>query len=72
MGKAQYKPVPLDLRAELAQAVRRPGFKEAWDALEEEYGALSKSLKAKQSREIVAEAEAGHIGATQSARLMGD
>ena len=32
----EYKPVPYNRKKELARAMRRPGFKAAWDALEEE------------------------------------
>ena len=67
MDKTQYKPVPLDLRAELAQAMQRPGFKEAWDALEEEYGALSEMLKARKQAGLTQEQIAYRMGTTKSA-----
>ena len=37
----KYKPVPLNLKKEVARAMRRPGFKAAWNALEEEYTTLA-------------------------------
>ena len=43
----RYKPVPLYLNQDLAHAMRRPGFKAAWDALEEEYATLSALLAAR-------------------------
>ena len=36
MADNGYNPVPLDIKAALAKAQERPGFTEAWDALEEE------------------------------------
>ncbi len=47
MHSEQFKPVRLDTKAELARAMQRPGFKAAWDGLEEEYAALNELLKAR-------------------------
>ena len=48
----KYKPIPLHLKKEVARAMRRPGFKAAWDALEEKYTTLAELLEAhKQSGE---------------------
>ena len=35
MTNEHFNPVPLDTKAELARAMQRPGFKAAWDGLEE-------------------------------------
>ena len=43
----KYKPVPLNLEREGARAMRRPGFKTAWDALEKKYAPLVALLKAR-------------------------
>ena len=43
----KYKPVPLNLKEEVARAMRRPGFKAAWNALEEEYTTLAAPLEAR-------------------------
>ena len=45
--RSELKPVPLNAKAELACAMRRPGFKAAWDELEEEYVALNELLQAR-------------------------
>ena len=40
MRKDKYIPVALHVQGELRKAARKPGFKAAWSALEEEYAAL--------------------------------
>jgi hypothetical protein len=40
MDKNRFKPVLLNIKAELRQAMQRLGFKKAWEASEEEYAAL--------------------------------
>ena len=47
MHSEQFKPVRQDTKAELACAMQRPGFKAAWDGLEEEYAALNELLQAR-------------------------
>ena len=47
----KYKPVPLNLKKEVRRAMRRPGFKAAWDALEEEYTTLAALLGARKQRQ---------------------
>jgi len=47
MSSDTYKPVRINSHKAIAKAKRRPGFTEAWDALEEEYEALSALLKAR-------------------------
>ena len=44
-----YKPVKLNVEKSLAEAMKRPGFQEAWDALEEEYSALQQIINARTS-----------------------
>ena len=39
MANDPYNPVRLDSKKAIAEARSRPGFNEAWDSLEEEYGA---------------------------------
>ena len=63
----EYKPVPFNRKKELAQALRRPGFKAAWDALEEEYAALSTLLAARQQAGLTQEDVAQRMGTTKSA-----
>ena len=63
----KYKPVPLNLRKELARAMRRPGFKAAWDALEEEYATLGALLEARKQSGLTQEEVATRMGTTKSA-----
>lgn len=63
----KYKPVPLNLKKEVARAMRRPGFKAAWDALEEEYTTLSALLDARRQSGLTQEQLAARMGTTKSA-----
>jgi hypothetical protein len=45
MGNDNYDQVSFDLNAELKEAMHRPGFKETYDALEEESLPLPLSLR---------------------------
>ena len=67
MDNNHFKPVPLDLKAELDQAMNRPGFKEAWDALEEEYATLGALFKARKQAGLTQEEVAVRMGTTKSA-----
>ena len=46
----KYQPVPLNLKKEVARAMRRLGFKAAWNALEEEYTTLAHCSKRASNR----------------------
>lgn len=46
----EYKPVPLNRKKELARAMRRPGFKTAWKALDKKYAALAILLASRKRR----------------------
>ena len=63
----KYKPVPLNLKKELARAMRRPGFKAAWDVLEEEYATLTALLNARKQSGLTQEEVAARMGTTKSA-----
>lgn len=64
----QYKPVPLNVRGEVTKAkLTRPGFTEAWDALEEEYSALSALITARKNSGLTQEDLAARMGTTKSA-----
>ncbi len=67
MPNEQFKPVPLDTKAELARAMERPGFSAAWDALEEEYAALNELLQARKQAGLTQEQVASRMGTTKSA-----
>jgi len=62
-----YKPVPLDLPGEIARAMRRPGFKAAWEALDEEYATLSALLNARRQAGLTQDDVAARMGTTKSA-----
>lgn len=67
MHSEQFKPVRLDTKVELARAMPRPGFKAAWDGLEEEYAALSELLQARKQAGLTQEEVAARMGTTKSA-----
>lgn len=67
MDDQKYNPVPLNLKAELAKALERPGFKAAWDSLEEEYAALNEVLKARRQAGLTQDEVAARMGTTKSA-----
>ncbi len=67
MPNETYKPVKLNVKAAIAQAKQRPGFCEAWDALEEEYAALDALLNARKMAGLTQEALADKMGTTKSA-----
>ena len=67
MPSEQFKPVHLDTKAELARAMQRPGFKTAWDGLEEEYAALNELLRARKQAGLTQEEVAARMGTTKSA-----
>lgn len=66
METEQFKPVRLDAKAELARAMQRPGFKAAWDGLEEEYSALNERLRARKKAGLTQEEVAARMGTTKS------
>lgn len=67
MSSNSYKPVRIDSKRAIAEANKRSGFAEAWDALEEEYTALSALLKARQKAGLTQEELAQRMGTTKSA-----
>jgi DNA-binding XRE family transcriptional regulator len=62
-----YKPVTLNHQAALTDAMQRPGFKQAWDALEEEYSALTALLDARKLAGLTQDELAQRMGTTKSA-----
>ena len=67
MTSEHFTPVPLDTKAELARAMQRPGFKAAWDGLEEEHAALNALLEARKQAGLTQEEVAARMGTTKSA-----
>ena len=60
-------PVRHDHKAFLAKATKRPGFKEAYDALEVEYALAREMLAARARAGLTQEAVAASMGTTKSA-----
>ena len=67
MNAEVYKPVPLNHATALAEAMQRPGFKQSWDALEEEYATLHTLLDARKTAGLTQEELAQRMGTTKSA-----
>jgi DNA-binding XRE family transcriptional regulator len=67
MADVKYKPVPHDREAFLAKARTRPGFNEAYDALELEYDLANQMLKARARAGLTQDAVAERMGTTKSA-----
>jgi len=66
MHRDKFKPVRLNVKSELKEAMKRPGFKTAWDALDEEYAALSQLLGARLEAGLTQEQIADRMGTTKS------
>jgi len=62
MNSALFQPIRLDVQAELAHAMQRPGFEVAWDAREEEYAALNALLLARQQAGLTQAEVAARMG----------
>ena len=67
MPEQIYKPVRIDTKKAIAKAKLRPGFTQAWDALEEEYAALETLLSARRTAGLTQEQLADRMGTTKSA-----
>jgi DNA-binding XRE family transcriptional regulator len=67
MPNDTYKPVLIDSKKAIAKAKLRPGFIQAWDALEEEYAALDALLSARKTAGLTQEELADRMGTTKSA-----
>lgn len=63
----RYDPVPHDHEAFLRHAMLKPGFKEAYDALEEEYAMVAELLAARRRAGLTQEDVAERMGTTKSA-----
>ena len=67
MPDLKYQPVPHDHKAFLEQAMKRKGFKEAYEALEDEYALVRELLAARSRAGLTQEAVAERMGTTKSA-----
>lgn len=55
MSSDTYDPVPINVEHAVTEAKTRPGFTEAWEALESEYAALSDALRKRKKAELTKE-----------------
>ena len=67
MSESTYKPVPHDHDALLNRALKRKGFAEAYDALEDECALVHELLSARLEAGLTQEQVAEHMGTTKSA-----
>ena len=67
MVNDSYKPVRIDIKKTIAKAKMRPGFVQAWDALEEEYAAFEALLSARKMAGLTHEELADMRGTTKRA-----
>jgi DNA-binding XRE family transcriptional regulator len=67
MADIKYDPVPHDHEAFLTRARKRPGFREEYDSLEEEYLLVREMRSARSKSGLTQEAVAERMGTTKSA-----
>jgi len=67
MARTEYKPVPHDHEAFLKRALKRKGFSEAYDGLEDEYRLVRELLAARVNAGLTQEEVAASMGTTKSA-----
>jgi DNA-binding XRE family transcriptional regulator len=67
MADVKYKPVPHDHETFLRKALKRKGFKKAYENLEEEYTLIREMLAARSRFGLTQEAVAERMGTTKSA-----
>jgi DNA-binding XRE family transcriptional regulator len=67
MADLKFQPVRHDHKTFLARAFKRPGFREAYEALEVEYALAHEMLAARSRAGLTQEAVAARMGTTKSA-----
>jgi len=67
MAELKYQPVPHDQKAFLEKAMKRKGFKEAYEGLADEYALVRELLAARSRAGLTQEAVAELMGTTKSA-----
>jgi len=67
MADFEYQPVPHDHAAFLEKALKRKGFGEAYEKLEDEYALVRELLCARSRAGLTQEAVAARMGTTKSA-----
>ena len=66
MTTERYNPVPFDLEAARRRWMRDPGFRAAYDALEDEFAALGELLRARQQAGMTQSDVAACMGIAQA------
>jgi DNA-binding XRE family transcriptional regulator len=66
MSTERYKPVPLDVDATRARWMKRPGFADVYDAMEDEFAALGELLRARQLAGMTQAEVAERMGVAQA------
>ena len=67
MADLKYQPTPHDQKTFLEKAMKRKGFKEAYEALGDEYALVRELLAARSRAGLTQEAVAERMGTTKSA-----
>ena len=67
MANLPYRPVPHDHQAFIAKALKRKGFTEAYEGLEDEYALVRELLAARSRAGLTQEEVAESMGTTKSA-----
>ena len=67
MDPVKFEPVPHDHNKFMEKACKRKGFKEAYDALEEQYAIISEMIEARLKSKLTQEVVAQRMGTTKSA-----
>jgi DNA-binding XRE family transcriptional regulator len=67
MAELKYRPVSHDHEAFLNRAMKRKGFKEAYEELEDEYALVRELIRARTKAGLTQEAVAARMGTTKSA-----
>jgi DNA-binding XRE family transcriptional regulator len=60
-----YKPVAYDPKKKLVKELQNPGFKKAWDALDDEFAALDAQRSARRQAGMTQEQVAAKMGVSQ-------
>lgn len=66
MAEPDYQPVPFDIDAELGEALQTPDFRDAYDALQDEFAALDALLQARRDAGLTQAQVAERMGIKQS------
>lgn len=67
MKKTDYRPIRADLKREIAQNLRDPQFRAAWDSIQDEFSALDVLLEARRRAGLTQLQVAEKMGVKQSA-----